>query len=296
MINYMKPFLVALCSMAFGTLISEPSIIPFSTTGSKILIWDLGNTLLAANTVGFASEIGWADFLLYPLLDWKNPFHIREKVFIILDSLAIPQKGDTCFIATAEGRVLPTVMCNWLAGKQSGAEICDQARLRIEEYERIGYFKSQRQKRLIERTVEAMFDPEKLAKHMYSIKSGLSILRQCAEQYDHRGKPRHKLYILSNWDPDSFRSLYNSQEFKKILAYVNPENIIISGSIGAIKPHTSVYEYFIKKCKVNPRDCILIDDQHENIESAKRSGMHGIHLENGNYRKLKRHLKALQVF
>ncbi len=186
-------------------------------------------------------------------------------------------------------------MCDWLTGKESGAKICHKVAQRIEEYDQAGFFISARQKRLVKKTLEAMFNPQTLAKHMRPIRKALKILRECALQSDEHGNPRHKLYILSNWDPDSFKDLSLSRGFQKILQFVDPDNILISGDIGTLKPHKSIYEHFIKKYKVTPTDCILIDDQRENIESAQKNGMHGILLEKRNYKKLKRHLQDLYV-
>lgn len=290
MINKALFLSIAMCSMILSTVHPKGA-----SSSPKIIIWDLGNTLLSTNVFGFASEIGWKDFLLYPLLDWKNPLHIRTIVFTILDSLAEPQKGDVHSIATCEGRVLPTVMCNWLTGKESGTQICHKAAKRVEEYDQAGYFISARQKRLVKKTLATMFNPQILAKHMRPIKKALKVLRECALQRDEYGNPHHKLYILSNWDPDSFKDLSISRGFQKILQFIDPKNILISGEIGTLKPHATIYEHFIKKYKVKPADCILIDDQWENIQSAQKSGMSGILLEKRNYKKLKRHLQGLYV-
>lgn len=262
------------------------------TTKPRSIIWDLGGTLLSTNALSFAFDIGLRDFVLYPLLDWKNPLTIPDIVFRILDLVFEPQKTD--FIATSQGKVLPGVMCNWLAGTISGEQICLRAEPLIEEYEQKGYFVSNRQRRLVRQTLSAMFNPHTLARHTYPIKKALKLLKECA-QVTTEGKRSHSLYILSNWDPDSFTKLVATDAFKKILNYVEPQNILISGQIGAIKPELTVYDYFIQKFEVDPTTCILIDDQKENIESAIKVGMEGVHLKNRDYKKLRHNLRMLEV-
>jgi HAD superfamily hydrolase (TIGR01509 family) len=70
--------------------------------------------------------------------------------------------------------------------------------------------------------------------------------------------------------------------------------MFISGLIGDIKPCASIYHYLLKKAKLKPQDCIVIDDQLENVEAARACGMIGVHF-NGDARALRDELKKLEV-
>ncbi|MBA3954360.1 HAD-IA family hydrolase [Candidatus Dependentiae bacterium] len=57
------------------------------------------------------------------------------------------------------------------------------------------------------------------------------------------------------------------------------DNIILSGIIGYTKPDPRAFEYMIITYKLDPHNCIFIDDQLENIKSAQACSMNGIHLK-----------------
>lgn len=255
---------------------------------SKVLIWDLGNTLLKADVLGFAYEIGLADFILYPLIDWQNPQKIHELAFELLNHIDA-EKHEAYPLATARGKVLPAIMCHWLAGKTSHEQIS----AKIEECLKRGQFTSTRQQRLVTQTLNVLLDPEKFVRCMKPIGEGLRLLKECAEQVDEHGNKRHKLYILSNWDANSFEHLLHAN--KALFAYFDVHNITISGHIGALKPQPIIYQQFIEKYKLEPQNCILIDDQIENITEAQNQGITGLLLNNENYEHLKTQLKNLRV-
>ena len=50
------------------------------------------------------------------------------------------------------------------------------------------------------------------------------------------------------------------------------ENIIFSGKTGFMKPEPEIYNYVTDKFNLDPADCILIDDQPENIAGAQAAG------------------------
>ncbi len=259
---------------------------------SMALIWDLGNTLIKADTLCFASHIGMKDFLLYPLLDWKNPKKIHEYVFKLLAEADIAPQ--TYPYATAQGTLLPPIFCQLLAGNTNYTQIRETFEHSYEKWKAQGRFKSVRQERLISRTFKILFDPERFAQCMKPIKSGVDLLHECAQQKDDHGNPLHKLFILSNWDAPSFRCLQKIYQ-SSLFNFFDSHNIAISADLGAIKPQSSIYRKFMEKYKLVPQNCILIDDQIENIIGAQNEGMIGLLLENENYDDLKLHLKKLAI-
>lgn len=279
----------------FINLLIMSIIIPSTKIDSKVLIWDLGNTLLGINKFGIAKEIGLKDFALYSLIDWHNPTKIHNHVFDILNCLGQEKKYNKNEHPTDQGRLLPALICKWLEGSIKGTEIWKESSLFIKNGRHSDMFACNRQKKLISKTLQVIFDPKILAKHMYGIKPALKILKKCANQCDSNGKSKHKLFILSNLDPETFKYLMQSNDGKKVFQYFDQENIIISGHIGLLKPDPNIYKYFLNKYKLNPKECILIDDQIENIKGAEKVGISGIHLENKNYQKLQNQLTNLNV-
>ena len=111
-----------------------------------------------------------------------------------------------------------------------------------------------------------IFDPTIFAKSQKFIAPGVRFVEECIEQ-------GHCVYILSNWDAESFTFLQDLYpEFFGLFS-----GIIISGDCHLLKPDPAIYTYAIKKFELDPRDCIFIDNQEENILAATNAtGMHGI--------------------
>ena len=55
------------------------------------------------------------------------------------------------------------------------------------------------------------------------------------------------------------------------------DGIVISGNCGYAKPERKMYLHILRTHKLNPRNCIFIDDQAENIATAKQVGIATIH-------------------
>ncbi len=260
----------------------------------RALVWDLGNTLISADAWTFAREVGLTDFMLYALIDWKNPFKMYEDAFALLRHLDIdfeePHPG-----ATARGTPLPGLMCNWLAGKIDPEGIKDTVESCVRRLAREGYFKNKRHEQLMRRVLEVMFNPVLFAQCIKPIKKGIELLKSCASQTNPDGSRRNELYILSNWDEFSFKQMVSSSLSTEVFTYFNPEHIMISGAVGCIKPQRQIYTQFLDQFNLNPEYCIMIDDQPENLRPAEEFGMTGILLEHRNYTAVTERLERLKV-
>ena len=56
--------------------------------------------------------------------------------------------------------------------------------------------------------------------------------------------------------------------------------LIYSCDVKARKPDSKIYKIALKKLKVRPEEAVFIDDKHENVNSAKKLGIHGIIFKN----------------
>ena len=64
--------------------------------------------------------------------------------------------------------------------------------------------------------------------------------------------------------------------------YLFPQLIdgaVYSFNVGYRKPETNIYRIAADNANVLPENCIFIDDQYENIQSAIRFGFTGIHFK-----------------
>lgn len=69
--------------------------------------------------------------------------------------------------------------------------------------------------------------------------------------------------------------------------------IILSCRVGMRKPNKNIYLHTLKKLKLKTEECIFIDDNKANVETANNLGIYGIVFKN--YNQLIRDLKKLGV-
>lgn len=85
-------------------------------------------------------------------------------------------------------------------------------------------------------------------------------------KYTHSLKGRCKIAILSNlmlFDKKRINDQYDLSKF---------DHVYLSFEIGMRKPNKDIYEYVMKDLNVDAADILLIDDDSNNIETAKKCG------------------------
>ncbi|MBQ1534230.1 MAG: HAD-IA family hydrolase, partial [Erysipelotrichaceae bacterium] len=65
------------------------------------------------------------------------------------------------------------------------------------------------------------------------------------------------------------------------------DGTVVSALERCIKPDPKIYEILLNRYRLNPEECLFIDDMEENILTAERLGM-GIYLFDGNVERLRR--------
>lgn len=255
----------------------------------KVILWDLGGVLVWPDKLKMARIIGISNFLSYTLLDWKSP-DIQAVIFEALELMEGPKPGMREKAGTSEGLPFPPIMYHWQDGTVTGPEIIRRSIPHLAKLDKLNFFESRRERELIERTIQAMFDPEILANSMYVLDKGLALVKECKQARDKDGK-KHRNFIFSNFDPLSFDLLK-----KRLPGFFNLfDEIIISGHIGLIKPHAECYQYLIEKYNLDPKECILIDDQAVNVTCARKHGIGGVVLKKSNFKQLRKELVDLEI-
>lgn len=82
----------------------------------------------------------------------------------------------------------------------------------------------------------------------------------------------YHVYLLSNY-PVGLFELHSP--FFTFLPYTDGR--VVSGYVKCVKPDERIYRCLLDKYGLNPEECIFLDDLEENIEGARRLGIHGIH-------------------
>ena len=94
------------------------------------------------------------------------------------------------------------------------------------------------------------------------------------------------LYALSNWSSETFAMTRDRFPFLDWF-----DGIVISGDVGAVKPDRRMFETLLERFAIDPRHCVFIDDQPDNVEAAALLGFTALRFQGG--LALRRELAAL---
>jgi len=254
-----KAFLVA---FLFFTTIFTASFNPINPRIRKDywLFFDLGDVLISPSKAESFNQNRLA-FIKYVLKFGRpNSKMITRRLFELIDhQTGYPPRGT----ATNNGEHLPALMCDWLEGKVDSNYFVDRI-ISIEPND--PFFKNSQEGRLLI-TVAKMMLPENMVK-IHKVTKLVDVLQRC-KKHD-----ASRVAILSNMDRDVIPLLKES--FPEIFEGLRDNQIIFSGECGCKKPDEHIYNYAMHSLNLFPNQCVLIDDQSENIIGAFACGWHGI--------------------
>jgi HAD superfamily hydrolase (TIGR01509 family) len=96
------------------------------------------------------------------------------------------------------------------------------------------------------------------------------------------------VYILSNYPEYKFMDMW---ERTPVLGKAHGS--VISYQIKLTKPSKEIYQHLLEKYDLNPDETLFLDDLQENINGAKKVGIHGIRFRN--VAQVKQELKKLGI-
>lgn len=261
------------------------SLLPLSLS-AQTFIFDLGGVLVTPDKLGIASTIGIRRILKY-VLTGHNPLKLQDRAFEVLyehDRLCGRSEwSDEREIPYAEHRRMPLCMRDWMMGTMRGVDILVQVKSTIKRLAEEGFFSNHRERVVIERTIECMFDPQILGSHMHPTKDAAKLMKRLRALVD-KSEGRHRIVILSNFDLETFKVFYKSGHplFEDVLRHVNPEDIILSADIQMMKPQSCIFKHVLQRYPgLTPDECIFFDDQEENIQAAQACGITSYMIKNG---------------
>ena len=258
----------------------------FQLAQSATIIFDMDGVLTQSNRLSFLWMVG-----PWHLLGFYNPFTAEETFIKFLDSLE-PRKSDTP-LAFYHAHKIPQIMCDWMCGRTSTKEI----RTRIETQLR-GNPQFSNHASFIKSISSVLFTPELFVKGISPLKEGVKLFKRCAQIKDQYGNRKHKMYILSNWDPDSFPLLNDIPALRAIFDLC--DGIVISGAINLMKPDIRIFDYFLIKYNIDPHNelTVFIDNDRLNIAAARelnKQQLHAFLCEDGEFKSIKKSLKKLGI-
>jgi FMN phosphatase YigB (HAD superfamily) len=254
----------------------------------KNIVWDLGGVLLKENKLKIFWSLGILDLILYgifSILSFSNPFKIRDRLFYFLDIYFNNTNNDSY---NDNDYHIPKIMVLWLEGMVSGYEIIDKLNIIIDEYyfTKTKYIRFNIEYRLIKKIVLFIFDPNILPSFIEPVKGAENILNYCKDM-------GLNMFILSNWDRNSFKNIYYMNQNLCIFKFFDYKNIVISGDIGKIKPSKDIYLKFVNMLNIDPKATLFIDNDLYNINTLKDLGFKYIYFHSLNFKNL---YKKLQPF
>lgn len=84
-------------------------------------------------------------------------------------------------------------------------------------------------------------------------------------------REKYKIALLSNSSSDYLRNELAMHDLEKRF-----DEIVISSEVKLIKPEPGVFEHIMRKLRVDPGECVFIDDNPKNVTAARNLGIYGI--------------------
>jgi len=225
------------------------------------IIFDAGGVLTQTNRQVAAKNLGLP--LILKRIFWHfqgvSGAGIQKLFYKTLDHVAVQLDHHEAIMPSAcdqDGNLLPILMRLWLAGKIRSNEIRELALINIDQHPE--WFSNDTEQGIIKNLVSFIFTPELFVQTQYISDDTI----QCIRQLKIAG---YKLYVLSNWDQDSFLLLREQYaDFFDLF-----DGCVVSGFEHVIKPDSTIYQILLQRYNLAPEQCIFIDDQEENVNAAQ---------------------------
>ncbi len=251
-------------TLAYATHLhlSQPAtpIIPDATNSTiKSIIFDMDGVLSTTNKLRAFYEVG-IPTTLWEIID-QMEFPSEKLLF---DALANVPAVSTAHSYT-KGLQMPQIMIDWQTGAQSLPAIKKAITDSLTATD-----KPESIKNWVLQTAMMMTNPKKFVATRQTIPANVELLHQLKEK-------GYKLYILSNWDPNSF-PLFKAT-FPDIFMHNKQETfdgIMISGNVGLVKPNDAIFEKCLSNFNLTAQTALFIDDEPANVTSAEKLGIRTI--------------------
>lgn len=258
-----------------------------STLHPANIIFDMNGVLVKNQPLTSLWQIG-----LWNLVGYFKPWMAEEYLYDFLE-LCEPRRYDTPY-AEHKGEALPQILCDWLTGTKTCKEILAIVDTSIKNNPE--FFKQHCPKKLIRGTTNFMFTPNRLVKSITLHKKGHFLFNKCRKLTYHTGQPVHRIFILSNWDAESFEYLKMDP---KIGAMINAaDGVMISGDVHLMKPDPAIFNLLFKTYNIDPDNelTVYIDDEFLNLLAAESLGKKQLHcLHCVNFTEVRKELQQLGI-
>lgn len=84
----------------------------------------------------------------------------------------------------------------------------------------------------------------------------------------------YPIYGLTNWSDETMQ-----EEFKRWNIFRLVDDMVVSGREKILKPDPAIYHCLLSRFKLEPDECVFIDDNQKNVEAAQKLGIHAVRFE-----------------
>jgi HAD superfamily hydrolase (TIGR01509 family) len=225
----------------------------------KNIIFDLVGVLFALDTYAIFRRMGAGSVLRYMLTHRKNPFSIAFSVLTHMHE----QEAHDYRVIRYKKAMLPRCITEWQEGKKTNREALQEIEHYIYTPEGSELFKSEYERKVINKIITTMFNATSLTDYMHPIIPNIFLVK------DIKKYTPHKLYLLSNFDVDAIAAISRSYpDFFSLF-----DGVVVSGQVGYLKPYPEMYQYILNAYDLRREESLFIDDQHENVVGAEQVGI-----------------------
>lgn len=118
-------------------------------------------------------------------------------------------------------------------------------------------------------TARCSLDPQKIAALYQAVPEHLTPIPSMVQAIEQAAEAKVPLYVLSNMPQHAWDYLASHYSFWKHFT-----GIVVSCEIHCIKPEPAIYAYVTETYQLNPQETWFLDDMAENVEAARKFGMH----------------------
>ncbi len=234
-------------------------IVPAQASQYKTVIFDLGDVLFRTSKRTKASILIPTMFQNPTLLYKVIGMDIKEEFFKLLHE--IPAQSTQPMYN--QSKKIPLIMADWMTGRDIN-EIKDLVEKAIEKSSHSNSIKN-----LFRSIAHLMFDAQTLA----NSQAPINAMAKLAKNLKQKG---YKLYVLSNWETDSYK-LVRKQHPELFNLF---DGIMVSGEEKMGKPNPEFYQKLLEKYHIDADQCLFIDDEINNTKAAQQLGIQSIVCKN----------------
>lgn len=235
---------------------AHPIVVPAQNSAYKTIIFDVGDVLFSTNSLTkhklIASTLISNPSLLYYLIN----FDTKSEYFKFLHTIPASSKNPVFY----HSEPMPAIMADWQSGLITGTDALATITAHVHQTQHPISIKN-----LFAAIASFMFTSELLAQSQQPIDSMVRL----AQALKAAG---YKMYVLSNWDEHSFEIVRtNNPEIFNLF-----DGIVVSGQEKMAKPNSEFFHCLLNRYNINPTTTVFIDDEPNNIATAKTLGITSI--------------------